>query len=371
MDMYPKIRPSPRRRREPFLQLRLSARCQKLGIIYLSNLATWLVFKNKLPATKSCMDADNGLRYSAVLIAYNEEAHIMDAIQSLKAQSVPPYRIVVVDDGSTDGTPGLLAEAGVTVITLPKHDGNHLNTTGVGSVRAAGLAEIKDDPIDWIYSGDGDTVIPVQYCECLMKTANQNPRVVITGGTLPGSRDIRPPDNAHMIRRAWSDTVNYDPKASRWRLILLAFGSGHEVTVWYGSTYTIKHMRPIGTNYSTHVQFMRGANSRRWGLPLHLAILLLIRRMFKPGRSYPGSWMRGYLSARAESSQLRYFHAKLIQEHYKVKFLHSKNSCVVITPHNSAIRLQLPRTYTDRFLSRDVVYSSDLILDPHKNYSSM
>ena len=50
------------------------------------------------------MDADNGLRYSAVLIAYNEEAHIMDAIQSLKAQSVPPYRIVVVDDGSTDGT---------------------------------------------------------------------------------------------------------------------------------------------------------------------------------------------------------------------------------------------------------------------------
>ena len=326
------------------------------------------------------MDADNSLRYSAVLIAYNEEAHIMDAIQSLKAQSVPPYRIVVVDDGSTDGTPGLLAEAGVTVITLPKHDGNRLSATGVGSVRAAGLrsvraaglAEIKDDPIDWVYSGDGDTVIPAQYCECLMKTANQNPRVVITGGTLPCIRDIRPPDNAHMIRRAWRDTVDYDLKMGRWQLILLAFGSGHEVTVWYGPAYTIKHMRSMGTNYSTHVQFRRGANNRRLGLPLHLAILLLIRQMFKPGRSHPSSWMRGYLSARAESSQLRYFHTKLIHGYYKAKFLRSKNGCVVITPHNSTIRLQLPRTYTDRFLSRDVAYSSDLIhLNPHKNYSSM
>ena len=194
-----------------------------------------------------------------------------------------------------------------------------------------------------------------------MKMANQNSRVVITGGTFPWGRRIRPPDNAHMIRRAWHNTVNYDLKAGRWRLILLAFGSGHEVTVWYGPTYTIKHMRPMGTNYSTHVQFRRGANSRRLGLPLHLAILWLIRGMFKPGRSYPGSWMRGYLSVRAESSQLRYFYTKLIRGYYKAKFLRSKNSCVVITPHNSAIRLQLPRTYTDRFLSKDVVYSSDLM----------
>ena len=86
------------------------------------------------------MDANNGLRYSAVLIAYNEEAHIMDAIQSLKAQSVPPYRIVVVDDGSTDGTPGLLAEAGVTVITLPKHDGSVLHNSPCSLRTCTGLA---------------------------------------------------------------------------------------------------------------------------------------------------------------------------------------------------------------------------------------
>lgn len=42
--------------------------------------------------------------YSVVIPAYNAEPTIVDAISSVLAQSVPPHRLYVVDDGSTDAT---------------------------------------------------------------------------------------------------------------------------------------------------------------------------------------------------------------------------------------------------------------------------
>jgi glycosyltransferase involved in cell wall biosynthesis len=40
----------------------------------------------------------------------NGEAHLRDALDSVLAQSVADYEFVVVDDASTDGTPGILSE---------------------------------------------------------------------------------------------------------------------------------------------------------------------------------------------------------------------------------------------------------------------
>jgi glycosyltransferase involved in cell wall biosynthesis len=60
---------------------------------------------------------------SVVIPAYNEHASIADVVGVLR--SAAPWReIIVVDDGSTDGTGAHAAAAGATVVTQPYNMGN-------------------------------------------------------------------------------------------------------------------------------------------------------------------------------------------------------------------------------------------------------
>lgn len=66
-------------------------------------------------------------RIDVLMPAYNAAATIRDAIESIRAQTFTDWRLIVVDDGSTDATPVILAEcaaadARIHVITK-KNDG--------------------------------------------------------------------------------------------------------------------------------------------------------------------------------------------------------------------------------------------------------
>jgi len=43
-------------------------------------------------------------RISVVIPAYNEAAHIEACLRSLKEQDIGPVELLVIDDGSSDGT---------------------------------------------------------------------------------------------------------------------------------------------------------------------------------------------------------------------------------------------------------------------------
>jgi glycosyltransferase involved in cell wall biosynthesis len=48
---------------------------------------------------------------SVVMTVYNGERHLRAAIESIRAQTVADLELVIVDDGSTDGTAGILVQA--------------------------------------------------------------------------------------------------------------------------------------------------------------------------------------------------------------------------------------------------------------------
>ena len=50
------------------------------------------------------------MKISTVIILYNLEKYIDDAIQSVLTQSRPPDEIIVVDDCSTDGSADIVAK---------------------------------------------------------------------------------------------------------------------------------------------------------------------------------------------------------------------------------------------------------------------
>jgi glycosyltransferase involved in cell wall biosynthesis len=67
------------------------------------------------------------LQYTVVIPAFNAEETIGRAVTSALSQNIPPSRVIVVDDASTDLTKLLALEAGATVFT---------NTANLGSGRS-------------------------------------------------------------------------------------------------------------------------------------------------------------------------------------------------------------------------------------------
>lgn len=72
------------------------------------------------------LDGRNGIRVSIVMLTFNRLELTQQAIASLRASTHQPYELIVVDNGSTDGTPAYLDQlerAGVRVIKNPDNRG--------------------------------------------------------------------------------------------------------------------------------------------------------------------------------------------------------------------------------------------------------
>ncbi len=86
-------------------------------------------------------------RVSVVVPVRNMEAYVGEAVESALAQSPPPLEVVAVDDGSTDGTRGVLAGFGERVRVLPGP------ARGASAARNLGVGEARGD---WIAFLDAD-----------------------------------------------------------------------------------------------------------------------------------------------------------------------------------------------------------------------
>lgn len=76
------------------------------------------------------------LRYTVVVPAYNAAAFIGQTIASIFAQSLAPQRVIVVDDGSTDDTEGVVRALEVPV------DFVRQDNTGPGGATTRGIAMV-------------------------------------------------------------------------------------------------------------------------------------------------------------------------------------------------------------------------------------
>ncbi|MDQ6907901.1 MAG: glycosyltransferase, partial [Chloroflexota bacterium] len=61
---------------------------------------------------------------SVIIPAYNEARVIARALGSLVDQTHPPHEIIVVDDGSTDGTPAIVRGFGGVTLLEQSHEGS-------------------------------------------------------------------------------------------------------------------------------------------------------------------------------------------------------------------------------------------------------
>jgi glycosyltransferase involved in cell wall biosynthesis len=91
--------------------------------------------------------------YSVLLPAYNEGPVIGDVVARCLALTPPPVEVLVVDDGSTDGTSALAAAAGARVVRLGRNGGKGVALRFAlpqtrGDVLVLMDADGQDDPAD-------------------------------------------------------------------------------------------------------------------------------------------------------------------------------------------------------------------------------
>jgi len=108
---------------------------------------------------------------SIIIPAYNEAAHVADevhAVRKVLRDSGWEFEIIVVDDGSTDGTAEKAAAAGVRVIRHPRN-------RGYGAALKRGIAASRHD---WILITDADGTYPAETIPLLLGRAADNDMVV-------------------------------------------------------------------------------------------------------------------------------------------------------------------------------------------------
>ncbi len=107
-------------------------------------------------------------------------------LDSVSQQTRPPALWVVVDDGSTDETPAVLAEyaARLPYLRIVRREDRGGRSVGPGVIEAfyAGLDTVTLDDFDYLCKLDLDLDLPPGYFEALMRRMEEEPRVGTTSG---------------------------------------------------------------------------------------------------------------------------------------------------------------------------------------------
>lgn len=137
-----------------------------------------------------------GPTVSVVIPAWNRERVIAEAVDSALRQSLPPREVIVVDDGSTDGTAEALARYGSRITVLRQAN------AGVSAARNAGIARARGD---WVAFLDSDDVWTPERLALLARDAVAVPDAIVhvadaryeaAGVTLFGLRGWAAPQGA-------------------------------------------------------------------------------------------------------------------------------------------------------------------------------
>ena len=86
------------------------------------------------------------MRICALIPAFNESPHIAKVVAGVRQHVAD---VVVIDDGSSDGTAGIALAAGATCLQLPRN-------CGKASALRAGIAFARDHNFTYAITLDGD-----------------------------------------------------------------------------------------------------------------------------------------------------------------------------------------------------------------------
>jgi poly-beta-1,6-N-acetyl-D-glucosamine synthase len=273
-----------------------------------------------------------GLRIAIVVPFLDEEAHLPRMLASLEAQSRRPDRLLLVDDGSRDGSTAAAEafaarHAWATVLRRPRrpHERDRLARGSAVEAFAWGVAELRE-PWGAVAKLDADVQLSPRTVETVERCLLSRPAVGISGGRL----GVDPAGGAgrHRARRDHVDGAIKFYRRACWEDIaplpvLLGWDTIDEVRArlqgWAVASVDVPGGNPVQLRaMGLHDGLLRGY--RRWGRcawgygehPLHVLAVALQRLGDRPpvigSANYILGWVLAALrrSPRAEPAVRRY-----------------------------------------------------------------
>jgi glycosyltransferase involved in cell wall biosynthesis len=271
------------------------------------------------PRAAAARPSDPGA-YLLVSPCRDEAAHMRRTLDSVIAQSVRPAKWVIVDDGSTDATPAILAEYArahdwIEVVERPDRGAR---AVGPGVIEAfyAGLAHVDLDAYPYLCKLDLDLDLPAGYFAGLIARMEADPRIgtasgkpyVRRGGALVSERrgDEMSVGMTKFYRTACFRAIGGFVREVMWDALDChkARAMGWKAVSWDDPELRFEHLRPMGSSQrSIH------AGRRRHGFgqyymgsdPLYYAATCVFRMAEPPYvtggfamlAGYLGAWIRG------------------------------------------------------------------------------
>ncbi|MBG6109976.1 glycosyltransferase involved in cell wall biosynthesis [Flavobacterium sp. CG_23.5] len=212
------------------------------------------------------------MNYYIVIPAHNEEAFIALTLQSLLSQTIPPKKVVVVNDNSTDKTAEIVMAFAKEnpFITLVNKTSEAIHLPGSKVIQAFHKGfETLDENYDIIVKLDADLILPTNYFETILNIFEKDATIGMAGGfayiekngqwileNLTDKDHIRGAFKAY--RKACFQQIGNLKPAMGWDTVdeLLSKFYGWKVVT--ESSLIVKHLKPTGANYNKIARYKQG-----------------------------------------------------------------------------------------------------------------
>ncbi len=151
------------------------------------------------------MDNNNGSKVAAVVVTYNRKELLSECLNAILKQSFSVWKLIIIDNASTDGTEDMLKKTGVLENPVVYYKKMEINTGGSGGFYT-GIEIARETDCDWIWIMDDDT-IPFSDClEKLIEKIRINPNASFFASCVKGENnepmnvakiDARPTENGY------------------------------------------------------------------------------------------------------------------------------------------------------------------------------
>jgi len=243
--------------------------------------------------------ADNiDAQVAIVIPARNEEDHIGKSLESIINQELKPYKIIVINDGSSDKT-GEIASSfkNVEVVNIKKHE-SLLAKRELANTLNAGLIKLRDDKeCQYVMLSGADIIYPKNYLSTIITRLRFKSNISIASGIISGEHYREPPGTGGRVVdvKFWKKIgfcypINY---AFEGYLLWKAQSMGYDLAVY--PDLVMYTQRTTGSEFKPQLYYYYGLGFKALGyiFPYFLYKTIFFARKKPKGAFY---YLKGYLS---------------------------------------------------------------------------